>query len=425
MAAELGAIGATPAAGTILCCLCGVAIPPNPVAMCAACVAQEYDITEGIPRTGSVSCCKKCGRWETATHQWVRAERESGELLTLCLRRVGGGSLRHGGRGKVQLKDAGWVWTEPHSRRLKFWISVQGEVESGATLRQRLTVEFKEQWRQCDDCSKEYTGGTWKALVQLRQRADHKRTMLYLEQRLIQVPTLALTLALTVTAPLTLTRTLPGRLRAARAGHFAGQGRRPGLLLRRPPRGGGVPAVHRRARPAAPQGEQEARRLRHQVQRAAAPAHDGGGGRADLQGRPRAADAQGHGEARAGAAARAPRDEPGEARESEHRRRGGRQHRGLLEEAVRDGALRELPHRVRRARRGALRAPLRPGPRGGQRREALQRDGARRGRNRARERLRRERRDHDGGDAPRRRAPRRRRGLRLRLEQRRALRRRA
>lgn len=62
---------------------------------------------------------------------------------------------------------------------------VQGEVDSGATIRQKVIVEFTEKSRQCDECSREFTGGTWKALVQLRQRTDHKRTMLYLEQRIL------------------------------------------------------------------------------------------------------------------------------------------------------------------------------------------------------------------------------------------------
>ena len=171
-------------AGNILCCLCGVSIAPNPTAMCPSCVSQEFDITSSIPRTGTTVQCRKCGRWETSKSQWVHCERESAELLSLCLRRSGALG-RKSGRGNVRLVDAGWIWTEPHSRRLKVWLLVQGEVDSGATIRQKVIVEFTERSRQCDDCSREFTGGTWKALVQLRQRTDHKRTMLYLEQRIL------------------------------------------------------------------------------------------------------------------------------------------------------------------------------------------------------------------------------------------------
>eukprot|EP00975_Prorocentrum_lima_P039109 8217750-Prorocentrum_lima.AAC.1 len=78
---------AAAAVGEIRCCLCGVSIPPNPTAMCETCVAQEYDITAGIPRTGSVTQCRKCGRWESHSKQWLRAERESQQLLSLCLKK--------------------------------------------------------------------------------------------------------------------------------------------------------------------------------------------------------------------------------------------------------------------------------------------------------------------------------------------------
>jgi nonsense-mediated mRNA decay protein 3 len=48
-------------------------------------------------------------------------ELESKELLSYCLRRVRG-------MNKVRLVDASFVWTEPHSRRLKLKLTVQKEV---------------------------------------------------------------------------------------------------------------------------------------------------------------------------------------------------------------------------------------------------------------------------------------------------------
>jgi nonsense-mediated mRNA decay protein 3 len=48
-------------------------------------------------------------------------ELESKELLSFCLRRVRG-------LNKVRLVDASFVWTEPHSRRLKLKLTVQKEV---------------------------------------------------------------------------------------------------------------------------------------------------------------------------------------------------------------------------------------------------------------------------------------------------------
>lgn len=39
---------------------------------------------------------------------------------------------------------------------------------------------------QCDDCKKSYTPHTWVAQTQVRQRVDHKRTFLFLEQLIIK-----------------------------------------------------------------------------------------------------------------------------------------------------------------------------------------------------------------------------------------------
>lgn len=40
------------------------------------------------------------------------------------------------GLNKVKLVDAGFVWTEPHSRRLKVKLTIQREVFSGTILQQ-------------------------------------------------------------------------------------------------------------------------------------------------------------------------------------------------------------------------------------------------------------------------------------------------
>lgn len=41
-------------------------------------------------------------------------------------------------------------------------------------------------YQQCPDCARIYTAHTWKALVQIRQKVDHKRTFLYLEQLILR-----------------------------------------------------------------------------------------------------------------------------------------------------------------------------------------------------------------------------------------------
>ena len=87
---------ATPATpGCVLCCLCGISIPPNPANMCANCIRSQarnrtahfdalsrsvekcdmeadsahgalrlqVDITEGVQKQCTVLWCKECNRW--------------------------------------------------------------------------------------------------------------------------------------------------------------------------------------------------------------------------------------------------------------------------------------------------------------------------------------------------------------------------
>ena len=79
--------------GTVLCCMCGANIAPNPANMCANCIrsqarralaarrsggpgpwpcrarcaerraARQVDITEGIQKQCTVLWCKECNRW--------------------------------------------------------------------------------------------------------------------------------------------------------------------------------------------------------------------------------------------------------------------------------------------------------------------------------------------------------------------------
>jgi hypothetical protein len=124
--------------------------------------AAQVDITEGIQKQCTVLWCKECNRWlnvraaartpapapRSAPHAparatpaqppkaWMRAELESKELLTFCVKKVKG-------LAKVKLVDAGFVWTEPHSRRLKLKLTVQAEVLNGAILQQTFVVEAR------------------------------------------------------------------------------------------------------------------------------------------------------------------------------------------------------------------------------------------------------------------------------------------
>lgn len=113
-------------------------------------------------------------------------ELESRELMALCLANVSGLKSKNKGETRPRLVDASWIWTEPHSMRLKVRLAVQKEVQSGTILQQSFVVEFVVRNQQCDDCAAEFRQGAWKSLVQVRQRVGHKRTFLYLEQLILK-----------------------------------------------------------------------------------------------------------------------------------------------------------------------------------------------------------------------------------------------
>ncbi|KAH3669394.1 hypothetical protein OGAPHI_001515 [Ogataea philodendri] len=165
---------------TVLCCNCGVPMDGSTgLVMCYDCIKLTVDITEGIPREANVSFCRNCERFLQPPTQWIRAELESRELLALCLRRLKG-------LNKVRLIDASFIWTEPHSRRIRVKLTVQGEALTNTIIQQSFEVEYVVVAMQCPDCAKSYTVNTWRAAVQIRQKVQHKRTFLYLEQLILK-----------------------------------------------------------------------------------------------------------------------------------------------------------------------------------------------------------------------------------------------
>ncbi len=186
---------------SILCYECGAPIDgtTSAGALCYECIKLTVDVSAGIQREATLTQCRNCERWLQPPSQWLRAAPESRELLALCLRRLRGLS-------KLRVVDAGFLWTEPHSKRLKVKITVQQEafpgsgggggsvsspdgVAAGAPciLQQAFEVEYVVAHAQCADCAKAYTPNTWRAVVQVRQRgAAHKRTLLHLEQLILR-----------------------------------------------------------------------------------------------------------------------------------------------------------------------------------------------------------------------------------------------
>lgn len=85
---------------------------PNPANMCASCLRIHVDITQDIPKQGTLQFCRNCERYLQPPFEWISCALESKELLGLCLRKLKALS-------KVKLVDAGFIWTEPHSKRIK------------------------------------------------------------------------------------------------------------------------------------------------------------------------------------------------------------------------------------------------------------------------------------------------------------------
>lgn len=165
---------------TVLCCNCGVPMDGSTgLVMCYDCIKLNVDITNGIPREANLSFCRNCERFLQPPTNWIKAELESRELLALCLRRLKG-------LNKVRLIDAAFIWTEPHSRRVRVKLTVQGEAFSNAIIQQSFEVEYVVIAMQCPDCAKSYTAHTWNTAVQIRQKVPHKRTFLYLEQLILK-----------------------------------------------------------------------------------------------------------------------------------------------------------------------------------------------------------------------------------------------
>jgi nonsense-mediated mRNA decay protein 3 len=83
---------------------------------------------------------------------------ESRELLALCLSKLKGLS-------KVKLIDASFLWTEPHSKRLKVKLTVQAEALTNVFLQQVFVVEFTVASQMCEVCHRTEAKDYWKCKV--------------------------------------------------------------------------------------------------------------------------------------------------------------------------------------------------------------------------------------------------------------------
>jgi len=166
---------------TIFCCDCGAPIDGTTAtgARCYDCIKVHHDVSQGIQREAVLNFCRDCDRWLLPPQSWVTAAPESRELLALCLKKLRG-------LGKVRIVDASFIWTEPHSKRIKVKLTVQDSVSDGVLLQQSFEVVYIVAHQQCPECAKSYTANVWRAVAQVRQKVLHKRTFLYLEQLILK-----------------------------------------------------------------------------------------------------------------------------------------------------------------------------------------------------------------------------------------------
>lgn len=169
--------------GSIWCCKCGIPMQPNAANMCVKCLRSEVDITEGLLKHQRLVHCPECDSYLQPPRTWIKAQLESKELLTFCLNRL----KRNFASNKVRLIHAEFIWTEPHSKRIKVKVIVQKEVLNGAILEQSYPIEYVQEEHMCESCSRiQANPDQWVAAVQLRQHVTHRRTFFYLEQLILK-----------------------------------------------------------------------------------------------------------------------------------------------------------------------------------------------------------------------------------------------
>eukprot|EP00924_Labyrinthula_sp_SR-Ha-C_P008748 augustus_masked-scaffold_2-processed-gene-1.12-mRNA-1 protein AED:0.05 eAED:0.05 QI:0/-1/0/1/-1/1/1/0/386 len=177
---------------TIPCCTCGVQITPNEANMCIACMRQQYDLNHNIQTSNALNLCKTCGRLAAPFNQrYENVELESPQLLSMCLKSING--LKKSNKNGLVLLDARFIYTEPHSRRVKVKLVLEKEFPelNGVKIKQDVEVEFVVNHKMCSDCQKENTDQVWNTIVQVRQNAVHKKTLLRFESDLGKDPILA------------------------------------------------------------------------------------------------------------------------------------------------------------------------------------------------------------------------------------------
>ncbi|KAK2975212.1 hypothetical protein RJ640_003007 [Escallonia rubra] len=184
MAEEAGMFVVHQTTGTVLCCKCGIPMQPSAANMCVNCLKSEVDITQGLRKQVIIVHCPECGSYLMPPKTWIKCGLESNELLTFCWNKVKNTDFK---KNKIRGVHAEFIWTEPHSKRIKVRFTIQKEVLANAIFEQKYIVEYVQHEGMCDSCSRvQANPDQWVAVVQLRQHVSHRRTFFYLEQIILK-----------------------------------------------------------------------------------------------------------------------------------------------------------------------------------------------------------------------------------------------
>lgn len=148
--------------------------------MCSTCLSSQIDFISSLQSQKPLVFCGDCGRSQHG-QRWLILEPESAELLALLLNRI------QGIPSSCKLVEGEFIWTEPHSLRVRVRVVIEGEVLSGTILRQAGVVSFVMEKQQCPNCRKSFTDKTWSCCLQLRQQRErgHVETFKAIEKEFI------------------------------------------------------------------------------------------------------------------------------------------------------------------------------------------------------------------------------------------------
>ena len=112
---------------TIKCSVCDLVFNPSEskTTICSKCLLNQSDITIGITKEGVINYCRFCHRY--LRPPWTLCERESKELLSICLKKLRG-------LNRVKIVDAAFIYTDPSTKRIKVRLTVQKEVMNNTNL---------------------------------------------------------------------------------------------------------------------------------------------------------------------------------------------------------------------------------------------------------------------------------------------------